>query len=123
MPAQGNEATLIRRKTGDTSASFSDADIDLLFDEAESSYSGYSRSVIFQAVVVARLEELWTAALVQVTYKQNEASENLSDIAKALEKRFRQASAKLDNLIASEKAPAVGFASIRYFPTRDKDVP
>lgn len=123
MPAVDNEAKLIRRKTGDVPASFGDTDINLLFDEAESSYSGYSRKVIFQAVIVARLEELWTASLSLVTNKQNEASENLSDIPKALEKRFKHAESKLSNMIDSEKTPAVAFVHIRRVPSSQKDVP
>lgn len=123
MPSQGTEYALLIRKTGDTETTFPSEDADLLFDEAESDYADYSRKVIFNAVVVARLTELWTASTKQVTYQLNETRFNLSDIAKALKDRLDSAQAKLDDLLALEKPLAVGMGTIRKVPTKWREVP
>ena len=123
MVATSSEIALIQRRTGDTAASLGDADVQLLWSEAESNYADYSRDVWKQAVIVARREELWMAASAQVTYKQNEASENLSDIAKQLKQLYDDAKKKLDDLIASEKPVALRTAVMKRIPTRRKTYP
>jgi hypothetical protein len=123
MPAQGTEYVLLLRKTSDSETSLPAEDADLLFDEAESNYSGYSRSVILQAVVVARLTELWTEAAKHVTYQTNELRESLSDIAKALEKRLDKAEAKMEELLNLEKGVALRTAVMKPVPTRRKTYP
>jgi ElaB/YqjD/DUF883 family membrane-anchored ribosome-binding protein len=123
MPAQGTEAELVRRKTTDSETSFPDEAIDLLFDEAETKYTGYSRQVIFQSVVVERLEEIWTESTKHVTYQSNELRENLSDTAKNLKDRIEAAKTKLDELIKSEKGVALRTAVMKRVPTRIKGYP
>jgi len=123
MPITSTEAKLIRRKTADTATSFPDEDVDLLFDDAESIYSDYSRDVILQAVLVARLEELWTASISSVSYKENESSENLSDIAKMLEKRKQDAETRLKELISKETPVALRTAVMKRIPTRSRTFP
>lgn len=123
MPAQGTEAQLVRRKTSDSDSTFPDTDVDLLFNEAETNYSGYSRQVITQAVVVSRLEELWTESTKHVTYQSNELRENLSDIAKNLKDRIDAAKAKLDELIKLEKGVALQTAVMKKIPSRIKRYP
>ena len=114
---------MLRRKTNDSLTSFPDEDVDLLFAEAESTYSTYSREVQLQAVVVTRIEELWTASMTQVTYQQNETRENLSDIAKALKEKLELAKKKLDELIADSKPVALRTALMKKIPTRVKGYP
>lgn len=123
MPATITEKQLLRRKTSDTSATLTDPDIDLLFDEAEVDYSGYSRDVIFWAVVLARREELWMASAREVTYQQNETRENLSDIAKHLKELADAARKKLEELVALEKPVALRTAVMKKIPTRIKGYP
>jgi hypothetical protein len=113
----------LRRKTNDSSTSFPDEDVDLLFASAEDEYGTYSRSVQLQAVVVMRIDELWTASMTQVTYQQNETRENLSDIAKNLEKKLELAKAKLDELISKGSSPAVIIAAARRVPNRNRELP
>jgi hypothetical protein len=114
---------LLRRKTNDSLTSFPDADVDLLFEEAAANYSDYSREVQLQAVVVARIDELWTASMTQVTYQQNETRENLSDIAKNLKEKLTLAKAKLDELIADSKPVALRTAVMKKIPSRIKGYP
>jgi hypothetical protein len=123
MPTTSTEKKLLRRKTNDSLTSFPDEDIDLLFEEAETTYSTYSREVQLQAVVVARIDELWTASMTQVTYQQNETRENLSDIAKNLKEKLALAKAKLDELIADSKPVALRTAVMKKIPTRIKGYP
>ena len=113
----------MRRKTNDSLTSFPDADIDLLFADAESTYSAYSHEVQLQVVVVTRIEELWTASMTSVTYQQNETRENLSDIAKNLKEKLALAKAKLDELISNATPIALRTAVMKKIPTRIKDYP
>lgn len=114
---------MLRRRTNDSLTSFPDEDVDLLFEDAESKYSAYSREAQLQTVVVTRIEELWTASITQVTYKQNETSENLSDIAKNLKAKLDMARKKLDEVIYSEQSPAVAIATLRKVPSYKKEYP
>jgi hypothetical protein len=123
MPAQDNEATLVRYKTTDNETSFPDDVVNLLFDEAEVTYAGYSRTVIVQAVVISRLEAIWTESTKHVTYQANELRENLSDTAKNLKDRIEAAKAKLDELIGREKGIALRTAVPKRVPTRIKGYP
>lgn len=123
MAATNDEITLILRRTGDTSASFGNESVQLLWSEAESKYAGYSRDVWKQAVIVARREELWMAAASLITYKQNEASENLSDMPKMLKQLYEDAKGKLDELISGEKPIALRSAVMKCVPTRKKSYP
>src|SRR5688572_13343921 len=117
------EKKLLRRKTDDSLTSFPDEDVDLLFASAEETYSAYSREVQLQSVVVTRIDELWTAAMRDVTYKQNETSENLSDIAKNLKAKLDREQEKLDDLIAKSKPVALRTAVMKKIPTRIKGYP
>lgn len=123
MPAQGNEAELLRRKTADNESTLTDEAIELLFDEAESDYVGYDRKVVFQAVVIARLDELYTASIRKVTYKKGETTENLSDMAKAFANKLADAKKKLDDLIVSTSLPALRTAVMKPIPSRRKSYP
>lgn len=123
MPAQSGEAEFVRLETTDTEDSLPGDAIDPMFDKAEVDYDGYSREVIVQAVVVMRLRQLWLVASREVTYKQNETSENLSDMAKNLKPIFDDAKKKLDELVAKEKAPAVAFGKLRKIPKPRREYP
>ena len=123
MPTTLTEQKLLRRKTGDTQTSFPDEDVDLLFADIADEYSAYSRRVQLQAVVVARVGELYTASIREVTYQQNETRENLSDIAKALEKKLAREQAKLDDMMLGETYPPVSIGKMKRVPTYIKRYP
>jgi acyl-CoA reductase-like NAD-dependent aldehyde dehydrogenase len=123
MPAQGTEAQLVRRATGDNETSFPNDDVDLLFDKAESDYSGYSRKVIFQAVLVYRLRELTTSAAKRADYKLNETEEKRSQTAKALMELFEDAKEDLEELLKLEKGVALRTAVMKKIPSRIKGYP
>ena len=123
MPAQGSEAALLRRKSGDSVTSLPDEDLDMLFEQAETDYVDYSRKVIFQAVLVERKRELLAVARKAVTYQLNETRENLSDIAKGLAEDLEKEEAKLAELISLEKPVALRTAVMKRIPTRIKGYP
>jgi hypothetical protein len=123
MPSQGTEAERVRRRTSDNTTTFPDEDVDLLFDQAEEDYAGYSRKVFFQAVVVTRLSELVVSASKAVTYQLNETRENLSDIAKILKDLLEDEQKKLDELLDLEKGVALRTAVMKPVPTRRKTYP
>lgn len=122
MPAQTNEATLVRFKTGDDASSLSTEIIDMLFDEAEAKYGSYSRNVIKQAVIVERYRNLVASSRQDVTYKQNETSENISDISKGYAQDLDREEAKLASMISSEGTPAYIVAT-RRIPSKNRDMP
>lgn len=123
MPTTDTEQSLLWRKTGDTIASLPVDAIDLLFADAEEEYAAYSRRVQLQAVVVNRIDELWLSAAREVTYKQNETSESLSDIAKQLKAKLDREQTKLDDMVAAEKPVALRTAVMKKIPTRIKGYP
>jgi hypothetical protein len=123
MPAQGTEYQLLLRKTRDNEETLPSEEADLLFDEAESDYPNYSRKLILQAVVVARLTELVAENSKNVTYQLNELRENLSDTAKILLDLLKKAEAKLDLLLSEEKPVAAAMGNIRRVPTQWRDTP
>jgi arginine deiminase len=123
MPSQGNELIILRRRTSDTEDSLPDEDAEILFDEAETEHPNYSRTLILQAVIVARLEELVVAASKAVTYQLNEARFNRSDTMDMLEKMLKKHQAKLDQLLKDEKPVAAAMGVIRRVPTQWKDTP
>jgi hypothetical protein len=123
MATTDTEKQILRRKTGDSLTSFPDEDVDLLFADAEDEYSAYTRKVQLQAVVVRRIDELWTAAMRQVTYQQNETRENLSDIAKNLKAKLDDERKKLDEMIENSKPVALRTAVMKKIPTRIKGYP
>lgn len=123
MPAQGDEATLVRFATGDDSSSLTSDVIDMLFDKAESDYAGYSRKVFTQAVIVMRLKNLVAQARKETNYKLNERSENLSDIAKGLFQDYEDAKAELEQLISEEKPVALRLGVPKKVPSRTRSFP
>lgn len=117
------ERTRARFKTGDDDTSLPNDIIDLLFEEAEEEYPGKTRKVIIQAVNVLRRENLLMQACKNVTYRQNEATENLSDIAKGMAADLEKERAKLDEMVKDEDGPIGYVGAIRKVPTRRREEP
>lgn len=89
----------IRRKVGDNDASnevFSDAELDDILLEAADYYSDEA-TIIAKASVLA-VEALIAGTASNVTYRQGESSENLSDTAKALLELHKRLTSELEKL-------------------------
>ena len=123
MPALPSEAELIRFKTGRDESNLTNEIIDILFDEAEVTYASYSRKVVKQAVVVEVYRNLVASNREDVTYKQNETSENMSDISKGYAQDLAQAEEKLTQLIEGEKPVALRTAVMKKVPSRNRSFP
>lgn len=122
MPASATEAKLIRFNTGRTESQLGQAILDMLYDKAETQYAAYSRDVVSQAVLVEVYRNLVATHRQDVNYKQNETSENLSDIAKGYAQDLEAAKAELNEMIESEGVSAY-IVSTRRIPSNRKDTP
>lgn len=105
MPASADERATYRRKLGYSITAISDADIDAVFDYVEAIYLGenYSRNVIVQAAVVEGRSNLLAEAAKRASYKQNESSEQTSDIFRHLKTLYDEDAKELDRLKALER--------------------
>lgn len=122
MPATETEMTLLRFKTKRDEEDLPDSIINMLFDEAEVRYAGKSRQVIQLAVRVEVLRSLVAEYRVDVSYKQNETSENLSDIAKGYAQDLAKAESDLEDLLKDTQL-AVGMGATRKVPKRNRETP
>lgn len=122
MPATESEHTLIRYKVKRDESQLSHEIIDLLFDEAEADYLGKSRRVVKQAALVEVLRGLVAEYRTDTSYKQNQTSENLSDIAKGYAEDLAKAEATLEDMLSSETS--FGYmAATRKMPVSKRDMP
>ena len=122
MPAiTDSDRNLIRRKVGDTAESvWSDAEIDATWAEYANDYT--SSRLVRAAVVLELFDELLINHARMVTYRQNQARVNASDIFKHIKQLRDQAADKLDELVKSTSG-TMKIATTRRKPTRLKDMP
>lgn len=124
MPAiNDTERNRLRKRLGHDVTSLLDADADDLFTQAEELYASRSRAVQFQQAVVIGRQDLLAEAVKRVTYDAGDASENLSDVAKAIQKMLQDDMAQLDMLLSNDQASAVRIVGTRRKPTRKKEYP
>lgn len=123
MAATDNEITLIRLAVGDSGAVVWSADeINAVWDDQAELHGETDRRLVRLAVVVEMLDASWADAARLVTYRQNAASESLSDVAKQLKLRYEAAVKKLTTYQESTSSPArIGRLSRK--PSRDKEYP
>lgn len=123
MPATPSQITLIRMQTADTATppAFSDAEINLLWDVAAEIYSANSQILIQTKIYM--FDGLLADAAKRVNYKQNQSSENLSDIFKHLLELRKLALADLESATNGVVSPVQLATTRRARPTRAKDVP
>lgn len=116
-------ATLFRMYLSDPNGTvFSDAEVDLIFDTAEAFYPGKSARVHLAAAVLSGLRMLKTDAAKRASYEQNNSSEDLSDISKALDKSIDDWKKELDAALSSD-VQTVRIGNLRPYPTRLKEYP
>jgi len=121
VPASSGDLALIRLAIGDSAGVvYSSVEIDALWDDAALLYD--DTRVIRQQVIVDALDGLLADSAKRVSYKQNESSENLSDVFKALEKLRDKHAAKLAVLLESQRGSAK-IAGLKKVPSRDKEWP
>lgn len=125
MPATTEEKASLRRQLDADSSALSDAEIDLMWAEAEALYPAHvdNRPLIFAAVRLQGWRELMVQASKQVDYKQNQSEEKASQRLKnmeAIEARFKKS---FDTLLADATLPPVKWGGISNIPNKWKDKP
>lgn len=125
MAATTIEINRLRRQLGADAESLPDAEIADLFSEAEATYLGYARDVVFAAVRLQAWRDMMAQAAKEVTYREGSSSENLSDLMKnmrALEASYKQ---MLDDAIQDHSRNKLTglWGSMNKTPTRRKEWP
>ncbi|HRF96733.1 MAG TPA: hypothetical protein PLZ51_16110, partial [Aggregatilineales bacterium] len=103
----------------------SDAEIDLMWAEAEALYPAHvdNRQLIFAAVRLEGWRNLMVQASKRVDYRQNQSEEKMSQLLKnmeTIEARFKKA---FDTLLTTATMPAVKWGGISNIPNKWKDKP
>ena len=117
---------LFRSGVGDKGGrkpTFFDSEIDMFFAAALTVYPDGSDETLLCYAVIQGLETLAARAASQVTYKQNESSENLSDIAKAYEARISGWRVRLNKSLPDPTKASARWSPMKVSPNRRKDVP
>lgn len=115
----------LRMRLGDTDSSnevFSDAELEILYNEALVLYPS-STGLAYQQTIVAGFEVLLADSAKQVTYKANQSSENLSDISKVLEKLLKYHQGKLADMETTAAGSPIRYGALRRRADRAKDIP
>jgi hypothetical protein len=112
-------ATVAQRKAfrfnvGDTSTppAFSDEVIDDIFLAVETNYPGVSLLRLETLTTLKGLEALLAGSVTLVNYKQNQASESLSDIMGNLLDLYTLWAGKDKDLVSIEGGPAVAWGAL-----------
>ena len=124
MAATTAEQNRLRRQLKVDETQLPDADIDDMFDEAAIKYPSNTRTVWFAAARLQAASEMWAQYTREASFDQNESSEDLSDVAKALKdlsssvqiKTFpkdmmTKAKEVLDDILVEESGKNSDFAS------------
>jgi hypothetical protein len=125
MPATTDEKASLRRQLDADATALPDAEIDVMWAEAEVLYPAHvdNRPLIFAAVRLQGWRELMVQASKRVDYKQNQSEEKMSQLLKnmeAIEARFKKL---FDTLLTSATKPPVRWGGIRNIPNSWKDKP
>lgn len=115
--ATSSQRTKFRRRVGDNDVSnrvFSDSEIDDIYTEANEEYPSNSKLEGYYAVIIG-LEWLMADAAKLTNYRQNNSSENQSDIFKHLEKLLKNWEGKLES---EARRAQTGVRLSRYGPHR-----
>ena len=123
MPATAQQITDFREDIGDvgTPPVFDDEAIQRLYDRATAAYSD---ATIYEAEMrVIGIRQLLLDSAKRVTYKQNQSSENQSDIFKHLKEALDIWTQIRNGEIEAQAGGGVGFFALTKTPKRKKDVP
>ncbi len=124
MPPTDSQRARLRMMIGDSNPdleAFSDAELDALWDWAAETYS--AANLIFVQTKIYAFDALLVDSAKRVNYKQNQSSEDLSDIFKALLKLKEKAENELAELVAGSVSPMMLGTIRKVKPTRKKNIP
>lgn len=115
------EINRLRRDVGANEASLFDAEANDLFTEAAESYTAGTAAYYAHARVLA-IQGLLASSAKLTTYRQNQSSENKSDVFTHLSKLLVYWKNETASAIASESGTA-RFGGLRRRPSRIKEYP
>jgi hypothetical protein len=125
MPITEVQIADVRADIGDSNPdaqSFTDTEIQRLYTRAEEIHGAGSALVEPQVRVLA-IKQLWASSAKLTTYKQNQSSENLSDVFKHLKALLELYQGELADAEAAGTGGGVAIMGLKKTPTRQKDVP
>jgi hypothetical protein len=118
--ATDTQATRLRADIGATDASLPKTEVDDIFEEASESYTATAAIKAHTRVIAIR--RLLASSAKLTTYRQNQSSENLSDIFKHLEKLLAHWENQLSAANATGQSVAK-FGRTRSIPRRIAEFP
>lgn len=112
----------LRRDTGTDETSLPDSDVQDVFDEAGESYTDAATIAAYTRVLT--IQGLLSSSAKLATYRQNESTENLSDIFKHLKDLLKVWEDKTtDAITAASTSGAARFGGVRRQPARVREYP
>jgi hypothetical protein len=115
------QADRLRRDTGTSVTLLPDAEVDALFTESMETYSDVA-SITAHTRILA-IQGLLASSAKLASYKQNESSENLSDVFKHLRELLAFWQEQLSILDALAAGSAARFGRTTGIPARVKEYP
>lgn len=114
-------ADRLRRDVGATASTLSDDDATDLFDEAGETYTDTATAAAYARVLA--IQGILASSAKLTSYKQNESSEELSDVFKHLKDLLKLWEDKVSDAIAATGSGAVRFGRVRLKPARIREYP
>lgn len=111
----------LRRDVGANSTALSDDDADDLFEEAGELYTDGATITAYTRVLA--LQGILASSAKLTSYKQNESTENLSDIFKHLKELLKLWEDKTTDAVGAAGSGAARFGGIRRKPATIKEYP
>lgn len=114
-------ADRLRRDIGASAAALSDEDVANLLAEAGETYSDAATAATYARVLA--LQGILANSAKLTSYKQNESTENLSDIFKHLKELLKLWEDKVTDAVAAAGSGAARFGSVRRKPATIREYP
>ena len=117
------EKSRLRRDTGSDDSSLEDEVIDAIFVEAAERYADTATATAYTRVLA--IQGILASSAKLTSYKQNESSENLSDVFKHLKDLLAIWEAKVEDAIAAaaSSSGAARFGGLRRKPAKVREYP
>lgn len=116
-----SSADRLRRDIGASEAALSDEDAADLIEEAGETYADAATAAAYARVLA--LQGILASSAKLTSYKQNESTENLSDIFKHVKELLSVWEDKVTEAIDSAGSGAARFGGIRLKPARIREYP
>lgn len=124
MPASAEWKAALRADTGTDSTSLTDAEIDDIYDAGVILYTDTASLEAYGRVIVFR--RLMAQAASRTSYKQNQSTEELSDLIKHFKMMVDLWKAQLDEAVAAAESALTGAFKMgrsKRVPSRLKEYP